>query len=309
MVIRNTADNWTISNTVVILGNFDGIHNGHQLLVDTSLKIAEEMSLQTAVFTFLPHPSKFFGSQNFRLIYTEEEKQELFESCGLDYYILFPFNEENRNLSPEDFVDKILLKKLGAKAIVVGSDYRFGQKAMGNTETLKELLEPHGVKVKVLDKLQTNGEDISSTKLRKSIEEGDLQLFERLTGRKFHLNGIVISGHQLGRELGFPTANVLPDSEKLLPPNGVYLTNVIYNGNTHIALSNVGISPSLENRPYSVESYILDFNKDIYGEKISVEFVKFLRPEIKFSNVNDLKEQIGRDVALIRMALSLEEKM
>lgn len=296
MITKNTVENWNLTNTVAILGNFDGIHKGHQLLISTAKKYAVQNGLQTAALTFLPHPSKHFGVNNFKLIYTEQEKETLFSQMGMDYYINFPFHEENRSMSPEAFIQDILLGKLGVKAVVIGSDFRFGKKAAGDVSLLKETLGPLGIEVIALDKIRSSGEDISSTRLRTEIAKGNLKEFEQLTGRKFHINGEIIHGKKLGRKIGFPTANILPACDKLLPPNGVYLTEVVWRGKKWQALSNVGISPSLEGRPYAVESYILDFDEDIYGERIDVYFVEYLRPEMQFDSIEELKKQIQKDV-------------
>lgn len=300
MVTKHTAEEWKLSDTVIILGNFDGIHKGHQLLIEKALAYAGQHNLKTAVLTFLPHPSKLFGVKGFRLIYTEAEKELLFEKAGLDYYIIFPFNEESRSMSPEDFMESILRDKLGIRAVVVGSDYRFGKKAAGDVNLLRSTLEPLGIGVIVLDKLQNAEQDISSTRLRNVINEGELNRFEELTGRRFHIMGEVVHGEKLGRQIGFPTANLIPDEDKLLPPNGVYYVKVTWNNQVLYGLSNVGISPSLEGRPYSVETYIFDFEEEIYGQIIEVEFLEFMRPEMHFDSIEKLRLQIEQDVLAIK---------
>lgn len=296
MIIKNTSENWTLSDMVLVLGNFDGVHLGHQLLIDKAKQIGREKGLKTGVLTLDPHPSKLFIGDKFQLIYTEAEKQELFTAQGLDYYILFPFDEESRNMIPQDFIQDILLDKIGVKAVVVGKDYRFGKKAAGGTDLLKDILAKKGVWVEVVDKLKMSDQDISSTYLRQAIKTGDLDRFTALTGRHFHISGRVENGQKLGRRISFPTTNLLPPKDKILPPNGVYLSEVIIHQKKYKGLSNVGISPSLDNKPYAVETYILDFDQEIYGLNILVSFVKFLRPEIKFSRLEDLKAQIERDV-------------
>ncbi|RRD94002.1 bifunctional riboflavin kinase/FAD synthetase [Clostridiales bacterium COT073_COT-073] len=300
MIIKDTTENLRLSEIVVILGNFDGIHRGHNLLVEKAKQIGLENGLKTAVLTFAPHPLKVFVGEEFRLIYTEEEKIALFAEIGLDYYILFPFTEEHRNMSPDSFIQDILLDKLGVRAVVVGSDYHFGKKAAGNAAMLKEVLMTKGITVEVMEKLQDHGQDISSTRLRSAIQTGNLKEFEELTGRHFHIRGKVRDGQKLGRTIGFPTANLIPDSDKMLPPNGVYLSEVIYQGQAYRGLSNIGISPSLENRPYSVETFILNFQEKIYGQEIEVRFLEYLRPEISFASLEELKAQITKDVELVK---------
>lgn len=297
MITKSTVDNWTLTDTVAILGNFDGIHKGHQLLISTAKEYAAQKGLKTVVLTFLPHPSKHFGVNNFKLVYTEQEKETLFSTLGIDYFVIFPFHEESRSMSPEAFLKGILQDKLGVKAVVVGSDFRFGKKAVGNVELMKEYFSPLGIEVMSLSKMQSSGDDISSTRLRNEVSQGNLDAFEMLTGRKFHITGEIIHGKKLGRKIGFPTANILPSYDKLLPPNGVYLTEIVWRGRKFSALTNVGISPSLEDRPYAVESYILDFEEDIYGEIMDVYFIRYLRPEIQFDSIEELKIQIQKDVS------------
>ncbi len=303
MISRNLSDNQTWNNTAVILGNFDGIHRGHQLLLARAKELAAASGLQTAALTFLPHPAKLLSQKDFRLIYTEAEKERLFAHLGLEHYILFPFTEENRNMLPQEFLEEILIKRLGAKAVVVGSDYRFGRRAAGNSAFLLEKLEAAGVKVEVLEKLKAQGEDISSTRLRSAVLAGDLQQFEELTGRSFHVLGRVSHGRQLGRTIGFPTVNILPPEEKLLPPNGVYVSQVLWQDKCYFAVSNLGVSPSIENKPYSIEAHILDFEEMIYGEELEIRFLAYLRPEITFASLEDLKLQIQNDVAAARLYL------
>lgn len=300
MIIRNLAEHWQIKDTAVILGNFDGVHKGHQLLIDRAKEIAAEKGLQTAVLTFLPHPARLLLGEDFRLIYTEEEKEAIFAASGLANYIVLPFTEKNKNMAPREFIAEILLRRLGAKAVIAGSDYRFGQKAAGDAELLKAALAPLRVRVDILEKLQMQGEDVSSTRLRAAVARGDLPQFEALTGRSFHLLGRVSTGQQLGRTLGFPTINVIPPADKLLPPNGVYAAEVCYQGKCYQAISNVGVSPSIAGKPYAVETHIFDFTETIYGRPVEIRLLHYLRPEIAFASVEELKAQIQKDVAAVR---------
>lgn len=296
MIVRNLSDVWSMTNTAVILGNFDGVHKGHQLLIAKAGELAAAKGLQTAALTFLPHPAKLLLGKDFRLIYTETEKEGIFRESGIENYIVLPFTEENKNMAPAEFIEDILLRRLGVKAVIAGSDYRFGQKAAGDAALLQAKLSPLGVQVEILEKLQMQGQDISSTRLRAAVMRGDLAEFEELTGRRFHLLGQVSTGRQLGRTLGFPTINVIPPAEKLLPPNGVYQTEVIYQGKSYPAISNVGISPSVPNKPYSVETHIFNFTQTIYGQPVEIRWCRYLRPEKTFATVEELKAQIQKDV-------------
>ena len=300
MIVRNLSEDWQIAGTAVILGNFDGVHKGHQLLIARAREIVAAKGLQTSVLTFLPHPAKLLLGKDFRLIYTEEEKEAIFAAAGIENYILLPFTEKNKNMAPTEFIEEILLRRLGARAVIAGSDYRFGQKAAGDAGLLMEKLEPLAVRVTILEKLQMQGEDVSSTRLRAAVMQGDLERFEDLTGRRFHLLGRVSTGRQLGRTIGFPTINVIPPAEKLLPPNGVYAAEVIYRGRCYRAVSNVGISPSVPGKPYSVETYIFDFTDTIYGQFVEIRLRRYLRPEMTFASVEELKAQIQRDAAAVK---------
>ena len=304
MIVRNLAEDWEIADTAVILGNFDGVHKGHQLLINRAKTIAAAKGLRPAVLTFLPHPAKLLLGKDFRQIYTEVEKEAIFAASGIENYILLPFTEQNKNMAPAAFIEDILLGRLGVKAVIAGSDYRFGQKAAGEAGLLREKLKPLGVEVDILEKLRLRGEDVSSTRLRAAVARGDLTEFKDLTGRDFHLLGQVSAGRQLGRTIGFPTINVIPPAEKLLPPNGVYAAEVIYQAKIYRAISNVGNSPSIAGKPYSVETYIFDFTDTIYGQPVEIRLLRYLRPEMRFASVEELKAQIQKDVAVVKNMLS-----
>lgn len=287
----------TLNKTAVVLGNFDGVHMGHKLLLEKAKEIAKQEQLAVAVFTFNPHPSYVIdGKKPVDLIYTREEKINVMAYEQVDYYLELSFDETIANLSPIDFIEQILIKQLGARVIVVGADYRFGKHRLGDYRMLVDYAMTHELDVIVAHKLKHDGRDISSTWIREEIAKGNLGLVAHLLGRPYSITGEVVHGKQLGTRLGFPTANIIPASEKILPPNGVYISKAYVGGKEYKAITNIGLKPTVDGKMFSVEVYILDFRSDIYGRKIRVELYEFMRSEKKFNSIESLVYQIKLDV-------------
>ncbi len=286
-----------LENTVVVLGNFDGIHKGHLTLLEKAKDIAEEKGLKTVFFTFYPHPTHVLAPVEVKLIYTDREKQHVAEDMGMDFYVRFPFTKETASIEAEDFIHTILYQHLGAKAIVVGEDYSFGKGRKGNIEVLKSYEGRYGYKLSALPKLENDGKTISSTWLRKSIDDADFPLVTELMGRPYFISGEVVHGAELGRKIGFPTANIKPDKHKQLPKHGVYITTVDVKGKTYFGLTNVGTKPTIDInfKEVLVETYIYDFDEMIYGEEIIVKFHKYLRSEDVFNTLDELIDQMKLD--------------
>ncbi len=284
-------------NTVVTIGNFDGVHLGHQKLIDTCLTIAKEQKLKSVVLSFYPHTKTVLDS-NFTMstILTQAEKVDLLVSTGVDYFRRKPINLEFLGYSAIEFVEKVLVNELKAKVVVVGEDHHFGAKRAYNTNDLKEICNTFGVETVVVDLKLENGEKISSSTIRKLVAEHQLEDVEKYLGKNYTITGEVVNGKKLGRTIGVPTANVIPDSEKLLPPNGVYLSRTTVKGEIYNSITNVGLNPTVNDNKLIVETFLLDFDEDIYGEFISVEILKFVRGEVKFANVHVLKEQLHKDL-------------
>lgn len=283
-----------ITNSAVSLGKFDGIHLGHRLLLNEILKHKE---LTPSVFTFM---TEFPGAEKEaapkgKFIYSEKEKLVVLEDIGIKRTVLFPFNEETRNISPEDFIEKFLIGKMDARFICVGTDFRFGRDRRGNAGMLKAFAAKYGYTIKIFNKIKSEDGIISSTLIRKKIEDGDIKEANALLGRTYFIEGTVVHGNALGRRLDMPTANIYPWEGKVLLPPGVYASTLVLDGKRYPSVTNIGRKPTVGSDRTVVETCILGFDKDIYGCRIFVEFHEFLRPEKKFPDIMQLKTQMERD--------------
>lgn len=296
--IINRTD-FQYKNTAVALGKFEGLHKGHQLLFHELLE-AEEQGKTSVVFTFDMPPKALIDGVREHVIYTREERCCILEKMGIDVIIAYPFRQL-RMLSPEAFVKEILVDQLDAKEIVVGQDFGFGYKRAGNTKLLKELSTVYGYQLKVIEKLGYQGSDISSSRIRQCMVEGNLELANELLGYPFTIVGEVVHGRQLGRQIGMPTANIIPAVNKYLPPNGVYITGIRIKDEAkqYYGICNIGVKPTVDNEMcQGVETHIFDFNRDIYGKTVSMQLLKFVRPEMKFENVEVLSKQMHKDAQI-----------
>lgn len=292
--------NFKLHNSVVTLGKFDGIHRGHQLLLNKVLE-QKKIGLQSVMFTFAYHPSNLFSDKEIEQIYTEEEKKYLLEKSGLDVLISYPFTEETASMEPEDFIKKVLIDKVDAKMIVVGTDFRFGHKRRGDVSLLQKMSEQWGYELIVFDKMKLDDRVVSSSYIRSEIAQGNMEHVNELLGSPFTVIGEVLHGRKIGRTLGFPTTNLITLSNKLLPPNGVYVSHTIINGIKHPGVTNIGYNPTVGETPERrVETYIFDYDADLYGKMIEVSLYAYARPEKKFESVEDLKNQMKKDIAFGR---------
>ena len=288
---------------VITVGNFDGVHIGHQGLLKEVKKRADKMSGTSVVLTFEPHPLKVLKEKKIPLITPFERKIELIEKLGIDVVICLPFTREFSKVSAREFVEEILLKKIGMREIVVGYDYTFGHKREGNIDLLKKLGDELGFKVCILGPILVDNMIVSSTRIRNLIMEGELEKVKILLNRYYQVSGEVIAGHDRGgRLLGFPTANLKLVNE-VFPKNGVYVVEVIYNNKVYGGVTNIGFKPTFGNDALSVETHILDFDQNIYGKKIKLNFIKRLRNEKRFSSIEALAAQIKRDIEEARKIL------
>jgi len=263
------------NNLGVGLGNFDGLHIGHQKLVNTLVDECKKINLSSVIYTFSKHPENIFRKKLMTpQITTVKKKIELFNSCNVDFLYLAIFDEDFSRISPEEFVKKILLDFMKVKLVVVGFDYRFGFKGAGDATLLKNLGEKYGFDVIVVSPVKQINEVISSTSVRNALLAGDASKAMSLLGRPYSMEGIIIKGRQIGRTIGFPTANILPESYVVVPKNGVYLSKIKINGVLHNSITNVGNNPTFNMDRISIETYILDFDADIYGELSEVFFYK-----------------------------------
>jgi riboflavin kinase/FMN adenylyltransferase len=296
-LIQGTTDFQLYRDTAVAMGKFDGVHIGHRRLLDEILE-QRQKGLKSCVFTFDPAPAVLFGLSDGRELTTREEKRSIFERMGVDVLIEFPLNAETAAMEPALFVREVLAERLQADFIAAGEDVSFGKRGAGDRKLLQELAEPLGFEVKVVEKVCVDGVVVSSTYIREQIEQGNMELAEKLLGAPYTLSGTVVRGNRIGRTLGFPTVNIVPAASKLLPPSGVYFSRVLCEGKVYRAISNVGCKPTVsDENVMGVESYLYDFDRDVYDKEIEVELLSFRRPERRFAGVEELKAQLQEDIA------------
>ena len=295
-----------VGPVVVALGNFDGVHLGHQVVVRRAVEEARSRGMCAVAVTFDPHPRAVLrpGSEP-KLLTVLEVREELLLGCGVDEVRVLRFDLDLSKKSPGDFVREVLVGELGAGVVVVGENFRFGYKASGDVKDLDRHMrdaggEAYAVPTYVLGEAAGSGEAINSTRIRMLLHDGEAREAARLLGRPYSLRGVVVEGDKRGHALGFPTANVLPGAVALVPGRGVYAGHVRVGEERYGACTNVGVAPTFERRESRVEAYLLDYDGDLYGEVIDVTFEERLRPEKQFSGVYELKEQIARDVAEAR---------
>ena len=298
--IRKTLDFQIEESTAVTLGKFDGLHRGHELLMNTVLEYSRSYNVASVAFTFDIPPRNKVEEIIANVLTTNEEKEYIFEKQGIDYLIECPFTEEVMAMEPKEFIAWIS-KSLNMKYVVVGDDFRFGHKRAGDYHTLQEYEAEYGYKTVVLEKLKDSNRDISSTYVREKIADGNIKKANQLLGYRYFIRSEIVHGKKLGRTLGIPTINMILPSDKLLPPNGVYVTEVLVEGQSYMGVTNVGCKPTVSaENIVGVETYIDNFNQDIYGEKIVVSFIDFIRPELKFASVTELKVQMLSDIKVAR---------
>lgn len=294
-IIENTTEFQLDGSSAVAIGKFDGIHLGHQKLIHKIIEQKEKGRLAT-VFTFDTSASAFFAGEEKELT-VKAEKRAIFEAMGVDVLIEFPLNQETAATEPAEFVHRYLVKQMRTAYICAGTDLSFGRKGAGNYELLQQYADAYGYQVELIDKVKMDGEDVSSTRVRDAVRAGRMEEVTKMLGVPYSVSGIVEHGKRLGRTIGMPTANLLPDQDKLLPPNGVYYSQVILGGTSYRSISNIGCKPTVSDRKImGVETYLYDFEGDIYGRDITVQLLAFRRPEIKFDGVESLKAQMEKDI-------------
>lgn len=287
-------------NSCVTLGKFDGLHRGHQLLLSYLAKY-EKLGFTSVMFTFDYHPGNLFSEREIDLIYTEEEKKTLLTADGPQVLISYPFTKESASMEPEEFIKQVLVKQLDAKIIVVGTDYRFGSKRRGDVTMLQEYALEYGYEVIVCEKIMFDGQVISSTRIREELRNGKIEYVNEMLGHPYTIMGEVVTGRQLGRTIDIPTVNLLPETHKLLPPNGVYASIVRFDGKCYQGVTNIGCKPTVESSgQIGVETHIFDYHGDLYGKYIEVELYAFERGECKFTSVDELKERMQKDIVFAK---------
>jgi riboflavin kinase/FMN adenylyltransferase len=291
------------TNSVITLGNFDGIHLGHQELVRMVIRRARETGGQSMVVTFRPHPLKVLAPEKCPpLISIYEEKIRLFEKLGIDVLVKIPFSLRFAEMPPRTFVKSILCDLIGAKDIFVGYNYRFGRSREGNTQTLKQMGEEYGFIVHEVEQISLDGEVISSTKIRQLLSTGDVGHAAKLLGRPYAITGIVIRGDSRGKTLGFPTANIA-SKHAIIPSDGVYAVKLLARDKCLSGVVNIGLRPTFNTRSLAIEVHIFDFDEDLYGEEVTLFFIRKIREERKFDTPDALIGQIKKDIGTAREIL------
>lgn len=288
--------------TAVTIGNFDGLHLGHRKLIDTVKSHAQTEGLASVVFSFFPHPLTVLrGEPNVQMIVSPEEKIYLLEQMGIDYFIEYPFTKDFSSITAEDFISKILIEQLNCKLLVVGEGYRFGKNQLGDGKMAQKIGERYGLQVIIMPHLEDDGVKISSTIIRELIADKQFSLAEKYLSQPYFIGGKVTKGKKVGRTIGFPTVNLLPFENKLLPPDGVYLTRTICKQTTYNSITNIGNNPTVNGQHKTVETYLFGYTGSLYGEIVWVEFFKWLRGVVKFDSIDSLQQQINSDVEMAKM--------
>lgn len=295
-IITGTTDFYIREETAVAIGKFDGVHIGHRRLLQEILD-EKKNGRRSCVFTFDPPAARFFGKEGEKELTTREEKRRIFEFLGIDILVEFPLNDVTAAMLPQVFVTDVLVNRMNAAFIAAGTDLSFGAGGVGNAALLREMAVACDMEVRIIDKISLDGKEISSTLVRDAVLSGDMVYAEKLLGAPYLISGEVQHGNHIGHTLDMPTVNLVPPAEKLLPPCGVYFSGVMLDGKYYKGISNVGYKPTVlnEQKVAGVETYLYDFDGDVYGENIEVSLYEFRRPEQKFEDLYALKNQLAED--------------
>jgi riboflavin kinase/FMN adenylyltransferase len=289
-----------ISHSAVTIGNFDGVHKGHQVLINKTVKAAKENGVKSVVFTFENHPVNFFKPDAVKNIISNEDKLKIFESMDVDVAVIVPFDHYMTTVDPTAFVEDILVDKLHAKFIIIGHDFSFAKEKLGNSKFLQSVQDKYKFDVEIVEPVMIRGKRISSTYIRELVSSGRVEEIKEYLGRNYKISGEVIHSKKLGRTFGFPTANISLDKGMLTPDIGIYASIVNIDKELYFGATNVGYNPTVNGQNLSLETNIIDFDKDIYGKVIEVEFLEKIRDEIKFDGIEGLKNQLAKDVDYVK---------
>ena len=293
--------------TVLTIGTFDGVHLGHQKIVEIVVTTARQEGLLATVFTFFPHPRMVVQhDKGLKLIHTLEEKKQLLQQLGVDLLVVQPFNEAFAQLSAEEFVSTILVQRLNVKKVIIGYDHRFGRNRTANIDDMRLFGKKYGFAVEEISVQEVDEVSVSSTKIREALNKGDVTTAEHYLGTPYSLTGRVVHGLKLGRTLGYPTANIqVTEDYKLIPKDGVYAVYSHIGGRKVYGMMSIGKNPTIEGKGASIEVYFFDFNGDLYDQKLTIEFVQYLREEQKFATIDLLKKQLQDDETAARKAIAV----
>jgi riboflavin kinase/FMN adenylyltransferase len=299
MRVYNNIDEFTaVNNAVVTIGTFDGVHIGHRKIISGIKELAESTGGETVILTFFPHPRMILHpeDESIKLITTMAEKAELMERLGVDHLIITPFSRDFSNQSAESYIRDVLVNKIGTKKIVIGYDHRFGKDRQGGLEDLQRLGPVYGFDVVEIPEQDINEVAISSTRIRNALLSGDIHLANSFLGYPFFITGNVVRGDQIGRQLGYPTANIVVEKKyKLIPCDGIFAVTVIVAGVTYKGMAYIGSRPTVNGLTRNIEVNIFDFNEEIYNQTIRMEFHHYIRGDVKFSSLDELKVQLAQD--------------
>jgi riboflavin kinase/FMN adenylyltransferase len=287
-----------VKNAVVTIGTFDGVHLGHRKIIDRIKQLAKASGGETVILTFFPHPRMILHpeDQALKMINTMDEKAQLLEQLGVDHLIITPFSRDFSNQTAEEYIRDILVKKIGTKKIVIGYDHRFGKDRHGGLVELQQLAPVYGFEVIEIPEQDIHDVAISSTRIRNALLSDDIDLANEFLGYPFFVTGKVMRGDQIGRTIGYPTANILiEETYKLIPADGIFAVKVRVNGQEHKGMGYIGQRPTINGMTRNIEVNIFDFDQDIYSQSIRMEFLHFVRGDIKFTSLDDLTIQLGKD--------------
>jgi len=297
-VYRSLEELPTIPNAIVTQGTFDGVHKAHRVIINRVKELARLHHGETVLMTFDPHPRMvlFPDEHGLRLLNTLDEKIAALEQEGIDHLVIIPFTKAFSRLTSLQFIRDIIVNKLGTKVLVIGYDHRFGKNREGTFQHLKDFSSLYGFEVEEIPEQDVDEVAVSSTRIRKALEAGDIQTANKYLGKKYSITGIVVKGKQLGRTIGYPTANiVVPDPVKLIPADGVYAVEVFFNKKWYGGMLNAGYRPTVDGTTHSIEVHIFDFSHDLYEQTITIRFVDKLRDEMRFNGIEALKNQLEKD--------------
>ena len=300
MKIFQSIDSFrSTKKTIITIGTFDGVHIGHQKIIEQLIDNARKEYCESLILTFFPHPRMVLQEKSeIQLLNTIDERADLLEKSGLDNLIIHPFDKAFSRLSAEEFVKDILIDKLNIKKIVIGHDHRFGRNRTADINDLIFFGEKYDFDVQQISAQEIQEVSVSSTKIRKALEDGNIVLANEYLGYDYFFTGIVQKGKQLGRTIGFPTANIkIPENYKLIPKNGVYIVKSNFQNETKFGVMNIGTNPTVEGKNLSIEVYYLNHNSNLYGQKVKVSILAYVRDEKKFESVALLQQQLEKDVA------------
>lgn len=287
-----------LENAVVTIGTFDGVHFGHQKILKRLCELAKSTGGESVILTFFPHPRLIIDPENqqLKMINTVEEKAKILANLGVDHLIITPFTRDFSNLTPAEYINQILIDTIGVKNIIVGYDHRFGKDRQGGMSDLQEFAGIYGFAIEEIPEQDINDVAVSSTKVRTALLDGDVALAATYLGYNFSIHGRVIKGDKIGRTIGFPTANIfVEETYKLIPSDGIYAVTVELNATVYKGMAYIGQRPTINGMTRNIEVNIFDFNQEIYGQLITMNFLKFLRHDVKFTGLEALKDQLHED--------------